>query len=68
MRDKYLGSILEDEVYETFDGREIYILKVHEHHCAVYERYRATNDDWKWNLRTVSYLRNNIRTIIEMEV
>lgn len=68
MRDKYLSDILEGEVYETFDGREIYIDKVHSQHCVVYERYRATKDSWKWNLRTISYLRNNIRTIIEMEV
>lgn len=68
MRDLYLGDILEDEVYETFDGLEIYILRKGEHHCAVYERLRGTNQTWCWNLRSMSYLRHNIRTIIEMEV
>lgn len=68
MRDLYLSDILEDEVYETFDGRALYISKKGEHHCVVYEKPRGTNQPWEWNLRTVSYLRRNIRTIIEMEV
>lgn len=66
MRDLYLGDLIDGECYETFDERIIYIDKVHEHHCAVYERERAESTDWRWNLRTVSYLRRNIRTIMEV--
>ena len=66
MKDLYLGDLLEGEVYDTFDGRAIYILKTHEHHCVVYEKQRGTTQPWCWNLRTMSYLRHNIRTIIEI--
>ena len=66
MRDVYLGDILEGEVYETFDGREIFIDAVREHYCVVHERDRDSNRAWAWDLRTIAYLRHNIRTIIEM--
>lgn len=66
MKDLYLGDLIEGELYETFDGYEIYISKLHVNHCVVYERKRGTSNNWTWNLRTVSYLRRNIRTIIDM--
>ena len=66
MKDLYLGDLIDGELYETFDGREIYINEVHDKHCVVHERERGTSNSWTWNLRTVSYLRRNIRTIIEM--
>lgn len=66
MSDLYLGDILVGEVYETFDGREIYIKQINAHVCEVYERRRDSRESWSWNLRTYNYLRHNIRTIIEM--
>lgn len=66
MKDIYLGDLIEGEVYDTFDGRLIYIEKVHEHHCVVHERKRDMSDNWCWNLRTCNYLRHNIRTIVEL--
>lgn len=66
MRDMYLGDLLEGEVYETFDGRVIYLSKVTDKYCEVYERARAESSDWRWNLRTISYIKRNIRTIMEV--
>lgn len=66
MKDKYLGDLLEGEVYEYFDGRACYIMKVHDNFCAVYETQRDKLQDWTWTLRTKNYLLTHIRTIIEV--
>ena len=66
MKDLYLGDILDGELYETFDGREIYINEVRDNYCVGHERDRGSGKAWNWDLRTISYLRRNIRTIIEM--
>lgn len=66
MRDLYLGDLLEGELYETFDGKVIYISKVRANYCEVYEKPRAQATDWKWNLKTVKTLRGSIRTIMEV--
>lgn len=66
MKDLYLGHLTEGEVYEYFDGRMCYIIKTHDHVVAVYETYRGRDQPWTFNLRTVNYLRRNIRTILEV--
>lgn len=66
MRDLYLSDLLEGEQYETFDGRVIYINKITSRYFECYEKERATNVNWSWNLRTERYLRQNIRTILEV--
>ena len=66
MKDKYLGDLIESEVYEYFDGRICYIDKIHTHYCVVYETERAIESPWKWNLRSRDYLLRNIRTIMEV--
>lgn len=66
MKDLYLGDLIAGECYDTFDGRMIYIDQVHTNYCIVHECDRAKRDNWTWNLRTISYLRFNIRTIMEV--
>lgn len=64
--DKYIGDILIDNCYETFDGHIIYIDKLHDNYAVVYETERDRLTNWRWNLRTMNYLRENIRTVMEV--
>ena len=67
MHDKYLGQLIEGEVYEFFDNTLCYLSRVNERFVECYEKPRASPGPWEWRLRSVLFLKSNIRTIIDME-
>ena len=66
MRDLYLGDLIEGEVYEFWDGTLCYLDKVHDHHCVCYDTKRDNSAPWIWNLHTTKYLKEHIRTILDI--
>lgn len=66
MKEKYIGELLIDNCYETFDGLAVYIDKLHDNYAVCYISYRDRLSDWKWTLKSISWLRENIRTILEV--